>query len=241
MPSIEAFYEKKMACVFCGKQFTTLKVRSRFSIPYQIDSDFCPHYREGNYNPHFYFVNVCPECGFAFSEEFSDTFPLGSREIILLNITKHWTKRNFGGVRDIQQALESYKLAILAGSLKKEKNAVLAGLCLRLAWLYRAENRPEQERRFLGSALNAYEESFIHSDFTGTSMSELNVLFMIGELSRRLGQYQKAILYFSKVIQHKNAKNEQKMVTKAREQWSVAKEDYDQELRSGNIIQNEFL
>lgn len=228
MQSLDPFYEKKMVCVFCGKPFTTLKVRSRFSIPYQIDSDFCPHYREGNYNPHFYFVNVCSECGFAFSEEFSDQFPLGSREVIQSNITKHWTKRNFGEVRDIQQALESYKLAILAGSLKKEKNAVLAGLCLRLAWLYRAEKMAEQESRFLASALNAYEESFVHSDFTGTSMSELNVLFMIGELSRRLGQYQKAILYFSKVIQHKNAKDEQKMVNRAREQWRVAKEEYHQ-------------
>lgn len=238
MQSNEAFYEKKMACVFCGKSFTTLKVRSRFAIPYQIDSDFCPHYREGNYNPHFYYVNVCPECGFAFSEEFSDQFPLSSKEIINVKITKHWTKRNFGGVRDIQQALESYKLAILAGSLKKEKNAVMAGLCLRLAWLYRTEKMVEQENRFLGLALNAYEESFVHSDFVGTSMSELNVLFMIGELSRRLGQYQKAVSYFSKIVQHREAQNEQKMVNRAREQWRAAKEEYSQQTKDGNKIQD---
>ncbi|MDP4127316.1 MAG: DUF2225 domain-containing protein [Bacillota bacterium] len=237
MRSLEPFYEKKMACIFCSKPFTTLKVRSRFAIPYQIDSDFCPNYREGNYNPHFYFINVCPECGFAFSEEFSDQFPLGVREIINTKITKQWTKRNFGEVRDIQQAQESYKLAILAGSLKNEKNAILAGLCLRLAWLYRAEKMSEQESRFLGLALNSYEESFVHSDFVGTSMSELNILYMIGELSRRLGQYQKAISYFSKIIQHKDTNDDQKMVKRAREQWKQAKEEYSQRLKAGNIIQ----
>lgn len=222
MQAIKPFYEKKMTCVFCGKQFNTLKVRSRFAIPYQIDSDFCPHYRTGNFNPHFYFVNVCLECGFAFSEEFSDQFPLGSKEVIRVQITRHWTKRNFGLERDFQQAAESYKLAILAGSLKKEKHAVLAGLCLRLAWLYRNENNNEQERRFLGLALSQYEESFVASDFASTSMSEIKVLFMIGELNRRLGQYKEAVSYFSKIIQHKNAKDEPKMVNMAREQWRIA-------------------
>ncbi|KUO79058.1 MAG: hypothetical protein APF81_01765 [Desulfosporosinus sp. BRH_c37] len=229
MQPLEAFYEKKLTCIYCTKPFKTLRVRSRFSIPYQIDSDFCPNFRAGNYNPHFYFVNVCPECGFAFSEEFSDRFPISSKEIIRVQITENWTKRDFGQVRDIQQALEAYKLAILAGSLKKEKNAVLAGLCLRLAWLYRSENNSEQEKRFMGMALKAYEESFVLSDFTGTSMSELQVLFMIGELSRRLGQYAKAVSYFAKVIQHKDAKDKQKIVNMAREQWRVAKEEKHQE------------
>jgi len=225
MISVEPFYEKKLACIYCSKPFTSLRVRSRFSISYQIDSDFCPHYRSGNYNPHFYFVNVCPECGFAFSEEFSDQFPKGTKEIICVQISGNWTKRDFGQVRDIQQALESYKLAILAGSLKREKNAVLAGLCLRLAWLYRSENNGEQEKRFMGMALKAYEESYVLSDFAGTSMSELKVLFVIGELSRRLGQYPKAISYFTKLIQHKNADDEPKMTKMAREQWRVTMEE----------------
>ncbi len=225
MIALEAFYEKKLTCIYCAKPFSSLRVRSRSAIAYKTDSDFCPHYRTGNYNPHFYYVNVCPECGFAFSEEFSDQFPKGTQEIIRVQITGHWIKRDFGQVRSIQQALEAYKLAILAGTLKKEKKAVLAGLCLRLAWLYRAENNAEQEKRFMGMALNAYEESFVLSDFGGTSMSEVKVLFMIGELSRRLEQYPKAISYFSKVIQHKDAKDEQKMVNIAREQWRVTVEE----------------
>ncbi|MCO1600576.1 DUF2225 domain-containing protein [Desulfosporosinus nitroreducens] len=229
MNSVKAFYEKKLTCIFCGSPFISQRVRSRFAVPYRTDSDFCPHFREGNYNPHYYFVNVCPECGFAFSEEFSEQFPLGSKELINSRITKHWKKRDFGEERDLQQALESYKLAILAGTLKKEKNAVLAGLCLRLAWLYRTEDNTEQEMRFLVLALKAYEESFVHSDFADTSMSEIRVLFMIGELSRRLEQYKKAVSYFSKIIQHKNADGEPKIVNLAREQWREAAEELRKE------------
>ncbi|SHI06269.1 DUF2225 domain-containing protein [Desulfosporosinus lacus] len=229
MTSVNAFYEKKLTCIYCGSPFITQRVRSRFSVPYRTDSDFCPHFREGNYNPHYYFVNVCPECGFAFSEEFSEQFPLGSKELINSRIAKHWKKRNFGEERDLQQALESYKLAILAGTLKKEKNAVLAGLCLRLAWLYRTEDNTEQEKRFLVLALKAYEESFVHSDFADTSMSEIRVLFMIGELSRRLEQYKKAVSYFSKIIQHKDADGETKIVNLAREQWRAAAEELRKE------------
>ncbi|MCB8816978.1 DUF2225 domain-containing protein [Desulfosporosinus shakirovi] len=229
MTSVNAFYEKKLTCIYCGSPFITQRVRSRFSVPYRTDSDFCPHFREGNYNPHYYFVNVCPECGFAFSEEFSEQFPLGSKELINSQIANNWKKRNFGEERDLQQALESYKLAILAGTLKNEKNAVLAGLCLRLAWLYRTEDNTEQEKRFLVLALKAYEESFVHSDFADTSMSEIRVLFMIGELSRRLEQYKKAVSYFSKIIQHKDADGETKIVNLAREQWRVAVEELRKE------------
>lgn len=221
----EAFYEKKMKCLYCSSPFITRRVRSRFSVPYKIDSDFCPHYREGNYNPHFYFVNVCPECGFAFSEEFSEQFPLGTKDAIQLRITKKWKKRDFGQIRDFKQAAEAYMLSILAGSLKKEKNSVMAGLSLRLAWLYREEDIVDQEERFLALALKGYEESFLYSDFTGTSMSELKVLFMVGELSRRLGQHDKAVMYFSKIIQHKEANEEPKIVNLARKQWQETTED----------------
>lgn len=230
MPEIGPFYEKKIPCLFCGKEFTTLRVRSRYSRPTKIDSDFCPHYPPGTHNPHYYYVNVCPECGFAFSEEFSPQFPVSTKEIIKVKILSPWEKRkqeqrDYCHTRDLQQALDSYKLAIYAGTLKKEKHAAMAGLCLRLAWIYRTQNIPDQEQRFLQLALQEYEESYQLSDFAGTSMSEMKTLFIIGELSRRLGDYHKAISYFSKVIQHPNKDDEIKMVNLAREQWALTVEE----------------
>jgi uncharacterized protein len=221
---MDALYAKKVNCPFCGNDFSSLRVRSRFSAPYKIDSDFCPHYKEGDSNPHFYFVKVCPECGFSFTDEFSNTFPSGTKELIKFKITVGWKKKEFGQVRDVQKAIESIKLAIYSATLKKEKHSVLAGLCLRLAWIYRTENNEVEEERFMKLALQEYEESFLYSDFKGTSMSELRVLFLLGELSRRLREFKKAVSYFSKIAEHPNRYDEPKILDMARKQWKIAAE-----------------
>ncbi|WP_088228510.1 DUF2225 domain-containing protein [Desulfosporosinus sp. FKB] len=222
---MEAFYEKEVNCLCCGHSFSSLKVRSRSAVPYKIDSDFCPHYKEGTPNPHLYYVRVCPECGFAFSDDFSETFPSGTKEIIKAKISYEWRKHDLGQLRDTAKGIETLKLAIYSATLKKEKHSVLAGLCLRLAWIYRTENRQNDEQRFLQLALQEYEESYLYSDFNGTSMSELRVLFMIGELSRRLGQYTKAVSYFSKIIEHPKRNEEAKILNMARTQWQIAAEE----------------
>ncbi|MDQ7094785.1 DUF2225 domain-containing protein [Desulfosporosinus sp. PR] len=220
-------YTIKVNCPHCGKAFETFKVRYRRSVPYKIDSDFCPYYKEGDSNPHFYYAKVCPDCGFAFTDEFSENFPLGTKELINAKITAGWRKKEFGQARDVEKAIESLKLAIYSATLKKEKHSVLGGLCLRLAWIYRTANRQEsqeEEERFLKLALQEYEEAYLHSDFKGTSLSELNVLFLIGELSRRLGQFSKAISYFSKIAEHPRRYEEAKILDRARKQWKITAE-----------------
>ena len=222
---LETYYDKKLVCIYCREPFTSLRIRSRFSIPYQIDSDFCPHYKNKEVNPHYYYVNVCPKCGFAFSEEFSDKFPLGTKEQIKVQITDQWEKRNYSKFRDVRLAVNSYKLAIFAGSLKKEKHVAMGGLCLRLAWIYRMEKSSEQELRFLSLALKEFEESFLSSDYIGSSMSDLKMLFISGELHRRLGNFDKAIIYFAKIIEHPQRDEERKMLNMAREQWKITVEE----------------
>lgn len=221
---MDALYAKKVNCLCCGNDFQTLRVRSRYFTPYKIDSDFCPHYQEGESNPHFYYVKVCSDCGFAFTDEFSTIFPSGTKELIKVKITAGWKKKEFGQIRDAQKAIESIKLAIYSATLKKEKHSVLAGLCLRLAWIYRTVNNQEEEERFMKLALQEYEESYLYSDFKGTSMSELKVLFILGELSRRLGQFKKAVSYFVKITEHQERYDEPKILNMARKQWKITAE-----------------
>ena len=231
MPVTEPFYAKKVTCLYCHHDFKGLRVRSRFAIPYQIDSDFCTHYRFGNYVPYYYYVDVCPSCGFAFTEEFTDKFAPGTRELIQAKVGAQWDKRDYAHVRNVQAAIECYKLAIYAGTLKQERHVAMAGLCLRLAWIYRTEQNVEQEQRFLALALNEYEESYKRSDFNSTKMTEMKVLFLCGELSRRLGQYNKAISYFSRVVEHPDAGDEIKMVNMSREQWGETVRQYREQMK----------
>lgn len=221
-----ALYPRRMRCLLCGHEFSTLKVRSRMAAPYALDSDFCPHYREGTINPNWYYVNVCPECGFAFTEKFAKEFSVEAKAQIKLKISARWEKRDFGRIRDEQQAIESFKLAIFAATLKKEKHALLGGLCLRLAWIYRENKNKGEEERFLRLAAGEMAEAYVQSDFAGTSFSEMQVLYLAGELNRRLGHYQEAINYFAKVAEHPNRNNERRILNLAREQWSLTTEEY---------------
>lgn len=221
-----ALYAKTAHCPLCEHEFSTMKVRSRMAAPYAIDSDFCPHYREGTINPNYYYVNVCPECGFAFTEEFSKEFSVQAKAQIKLKIEAKWEKRDFGQNRDELQAIESFKLAIVAATLKKEKHALIGSLCLRLAWIYRVAHKNDEEDRFLRLAMTEMEQAYVQSDFAGTAMSEMQVLYLAAELHRRLGDYQEAINYFAKVTAHPNRNNERRILTLAREQWAATTEAF---------------
>ncbi len=130
-----------------------------------------------------------------------------------------WKKQDFGRERTVEDAIRTMKLGVLSALLKKEKNIVIAGLCLRLAWMFRLLEETEQERRFLEKALVEYQASYLQSDYLGTKMSEMRILYLIGELSRRMGDETEAVRYFSRVIQHEKKSMEPKLVEMAREQW----------------------
>lgn len=219
-------YSKSMTCPSCKSSYKTMKVRSRFATPSTIDSDFCPHYKDGSLNPNYYYINVCPECGFSYSDEFSQELTVKVKDNISKRLSNKWERRDFGKLRDVNQAIETYKLAIYSGTIVNEKHAVMGGLCLRLAWIFRELCQQEEEKRFLSLALNEFEDSYVHSDFPGTSLSEMKVLFLAGELNRRLGKLQEAINYFAKTIEHPNHSQERRILLLAREQWSLTAEEY---------------
>jgi len=224
--TLEPLYDKEVKCLFCNQKFLTKKVRSRAAVPYQIDSDFCPRYKEGVENPNYYYVSVCPECGFAFSNEFSPELKPRIKDQIQKNLASKWEKRDFSHHRDGNQAIASLKLALYSATLKEEKHTVLGSICLRLAWVYRDREEREEEERFLKLALTEFDRGFMESDFNGTSMTEMKILYMIGEINRRLGNYQQDINYFAKVIEHPQKADDQKTVNFARQQWSITIEEH---------------
>ncbi|HVJ47661.1 DUF2225 domain-containing protein [Desulfitobacterium sp.] len=222
---LQPFYEKKITCLYCGESFTTKKVRSHSSVSYKTDSDFCPYYKENLYNSLYYHVSVCPSCGFAFNSEFSKDFTTQAKNAVQKGIAKKWQSRDFDSVRDVKTAIETYKLAIYSASLKGESHFVLAGLCLRLGWIYRQENQPDDEQRFLKLAIKEYDASYLHSDFVN-SWSAIKILYMLGELNRRVGEFKQAISYFSKIVNDPDRNKDKLILNRTREQWALATEQY---------------
>ncbi|MEK4284287.1 DUF2225 domain-containing protein [Ureibacillus sp. FSL K6-0165] len=229
---ISPFYVKKVVCIFCEKKFPTLKVRSKFVKVENTETDFRPIYSDSNVNPLYYNVFVCQHCGFSFTEDFSKYFAPGTREKIQEQITKKWVPHSFSGERTIAQAIQSYKLALVCGNLKNEKFIARAGLALRIGWLYRTLQNKEQEIRFLKIARDLYMDSYSTEDYLSTGMSGIRVMYLIAELSRRIGDISNATRFFSRVIENQRHGGEPKIIEMAKEQWKIIREERNQ----GNVI-----
>lgn len=227
---LSPYYEKKVECLCCKKSFPTFKVRSKFIKIDHTDTDFCPIYSDSTVNALYYNIFVCEHCGFSFTEDFSKYFAPGTREMIEEQISKKWVPRSFNGERTISQAIEAYKLAFVCGTLKKEKAVSLAGIALRIGWLYRSIEKAEQENRFIKMARDQYIESFSTEDYKGTQMSDTRIMYMIAELSRRIGDKDSTTRFFSKVIESQRVDGgEAKLIDMAKQQWQLVREERENE------------
>jgi len=221
---IEPIYPKSMKCLYCKHPFKTSRVRSRFVRVASHDTDFKPNYKNVEANPLYYNVAVCPSCGFAFTEDFLPYFAPHAEQKIEKIIRANWNERDLTGERTIEDAIETYKLALLSSKLKEEKALPTAGLALRLAWLYRELGDKENEIRFLTASRDAYKEAFTAGDHAGTTMSETRVVYLIAELSWRIGDKDEAIRNFSYIISNQKNSTDPKAVDLAKERWQAIRE-----------------
>lgn len=219
--NIEPTFHKKTQCPYCKYHYTTTKVRSRFVKPLTTDSLFYTTYEDDSCNPLLYHVHVCPDCGYSFNDQFSSSFPPHAKHEIEKNLTSKWSGQDLTGIRNYQDAIRSLKLCIFTAMLKEEKPVVLAGLYLRTLWLYQHLNRPEQEERFMRLAVEQYEKAYIEDRLDQPDMTPLKVLYLIGELYHRLGDQNKALKNFAKVVDKKKASFDPKIVEMARDQWQM--------------------
>lgn len=221
LTAVDILYDKKVKCSVCDGEFTTKKVRiSKLRLVKQ-DADLLPYYDKEN--PIKYKIYVCPNCGYSATEDKFTPIAERKKRIILDAITQKWNKRSYGGERTIDQAIETYKLAIYIGQLLDYSKIELGLLTLNLAWLYRLKDHEEQEMRFLRLTGIFLEEGYYKESLYNTDMDEMKLTYLIGELNRRLGEGEKALKWFNKVISsHKNTNPTIKNL--AVEQWRLIKE-----------------
>lgn len=225
---LEPLYDKKVQCPICKHSFTTKKVRSRFVKPQRVDSDFGPVFNQndGN-NPLYYYATVCPQCGFSFTEEFSNSIGQLAKQKVQQELSEKMDKStDYCGERDFEKAVKACKLAIYSAQLTREKHIVFANICLRLAWLNRGAAKKKEESRFIQLAASEFEQSYINTDFNTETTPEMQILYIIGELNRKLGKYNEAVKFFNTVVEHPDRSRYMKYVHLAREQWQVAVEEF---------------
>ncbi|SFI99299.1 hypothetical protein SAMN02799624_02895 [Paenibacillus sp. UNC496MF] len=217
---LEPLYSTAKTCPCCGASFQTSRVRPSFKKADSRETDFQAAYKS-DVNPDYYVVFVCPGCGFATTENGAAAMTDAKRELYYERIGSRWTRRDYGGSRTREQAADCFKLALLCAGIVGEKERVVAGILHHLAWLYRSAGNAGQERRFLRYALDAYVAVF---ETEGVSLNNAKLMYLIGELHRRLGEPRDAVRWFSRVVNDKKI-TDAAMIRASREQWQLIREE----------------
>lgn len=178
------------------------------------DSDFCIHYR--GENPIFYSVYVCPKCGYGFTGNFT---PPKEKEIFKTEINP--LADDLCCSRSVEKAIVAYQTALKCALLGKERETIIAGLHLHLAWLNRFMNNKDEEMKNLKKALEYYEKA-VETD--RNLENPATVYYLIGEINRRIGDKRKAVKFFAHIINDKNI-NDPNIIRMSRERWQEIRAD----------------
>ncbi|WP_424767127.1 DUF2225 domain-containing protein [Paenibacillus sp. sgz302251] len=219
---MEPLYQSKIECTCCEQIFMTSRVRPSFKRAIKTDADFCGYYK-AEVNPDFYVVRVCPNCGFASTENGLERLNDLQKKQYMEKIGSHWKNQDFSSERSAQQAMASYKLALLSAQAVGEKDRVIAGILHHIAWLYRYEANHHEEKRFLRFALQAYVRVY---ESEGVSLNNAKLMYLIGELNRRIGEENEAVRWFSRVVNDKKIVDAS-MIRACREQWQFIREEME--------------
>lgn len=219
----EELYEKSNKCIICNNNFSSKRLRATACRIDKREEDFYTSYK--GHNPMHYEILVCPHCGYAAAEtsfnslspkEISDIKEMLSGKVI---------SRSFCGERTVNDALDSFKIALFMANSRAAKDSIIAGLSLKLAWIYR-EMKDAKEIDFLGHALEHYKEAYDKEILPLGNLDEMSVQYLLGELSRRLNKFKDAVFWFSKAVSNPERANNPRIEKLSREQWIIAKEQY---------------
>ncbi|MCX7779932.1 MAG: DUF2225 domain-containing protein [Negativicutes bacterium] len=217
----ELLYTVDKECPLCQATFPVTKVRSKLQMIKQ-DGDFCTYYKE--LNPNYYVVWVCPHCGYAAQDTYFYELSPAAEMKLKQFLHGREVNLNLSGVRTREQGMAAFKLAIFYAEMIAAPPSRLAGLYLKLAWLYREAEQAEEEKILLNKARANYEQATLKERFPIGNMTEITVDYLIGELYRRTGNYDQALSYLGKVVSNPRAKLERRILDMAKEAWHDARE-----------------
>lgn len=191
-------YDKTITCPICGNIF---KARSVKTSSYRIinkSSDFFINY--SIINPYFYDVWLCNSCGYAAMKTDFPKIKESQKELIQKHITAKWNSKSYPSVYDINIAIERYKLSLLNYTILYSPSSKKAMNCLKIAWMYRLLGQTENEELFIKNAITGFNDAYINESFPIYTMDKFTMMYLIGELNRRIGNFDEALLWLSNVI-----------------------------------------
>ncbi len=216
----DVIFEKTYTCPVCDQEFKSKTVKSGKVKLLSLDTDLKPMYQ--NMDPLKYDAIVCPSCGFAALNRFFKYVSSAQATLIKNNITAVFRGLNEeGNILTYDDAIARHKLALVNAIVKKSKTSERAYTCLKTAWVIRGKSEnlskdlpdydkqikemEKEELDFIEKAYDGFSEAFSKEDFPMCGMDECTITLLMAELARRVGKYEEAGRWISKVITSRDA------------------------------------
>ena len=196
-------FDKQIVCPVCGSHFKAKTVKSKSPRVISKDSDFFIRYSVAN--PYFYDVLICNSCGYAAMRSDFEKLKSHKKDLVLSNVTPKWKPREYPDILDENLAIERYKLALLNAVLLDLPNSTKGMISLKIAWMYRLLDNNTQETLFLTQALEGFNDAYVNEIFPMYGLQRDSLMYLLGEINRRLGNNQDALLWYSKTIVNTNS------------------------------------
>lgn len=189
---------RNMTCPVCGNNFKAISVKVNAPRISSKDSDFFIRYSV--VNSYFYDVIICDKCGYSSMKSEFDKIKTFQVDLIKTKLTPKWKHKTFPESFNEQIAIERYKLALLTAVIADSKTSTKAMICLKTAWMYRLLNDSKNENILIGQALEGFKEVFFNESLPVYGLDKFSIMYLIGELSRRLNKNDDAMSWYSKAI-----------------------------------------
>lgn len=211
-------YETKIECPVCESEITFKAIKTGHLKLERTDTDLRPIYNL--LDPSIYDVIVCNSCGYAALRKAFSSINVNMKNLLKEKVTCQFKSKDYPEFYDYSVAIERYKLALYDATVMETKNGEKAYLCLKIAWLYRGyfesleDSNQEEEKlkalkqeeiNFMKYAVKGFKLAYERETFPVMGLSEITVSFLIGELLRRLGEYEDAIYWIGQVLISKDA------------------------------------
>ena len=196
-------FDKQVICPVCDSHFKTKTVKSKSPRVMAKDSDFFVRYSV--VNPYFYDVCICNSCGYAAMKSDFEKLKSHKKELVLSNVTPKWKPREYPNILDEKLAIERYKLALLNAMLINLPDSTKAMISLKIAWMNRLLDDTTQETLFLKQALEGFNDAYTKEILPIYGLQRDSLMYLLGELNRKVGNYQNALLWYSKTIVSTNS------------------------------------
>lgn len=216
----EIIFDKTFTCPVCDQEFKSKQVKSGKVKLLNLDPDLRPVYQF--MDPLKYDAIVCPNCGFSALNRFFKYVTGAQAQLIKKNISANFKgMKDSGPILTYDEALTRHKLALVNAIVKKSKTSERAYTCLKTAWILRgkAETLPtdtpdykkqiadmeKEELDFIAKAYVGFDEAFSTETFPLCGMDESTMTLLMAELARRIGKYDEASRWISRVLISKEA------------------------------------